>query len=132
MWLVVKAFIARWLLGRTLGGMLGVLLALFLPIAGVLKVLGVPLLIALVLLGAPLFLLLAVIGLPLVLVMGVVAVFVALLAPVLIVGVALVKILLPIVLVALALRWIFRKLRNGPPPSPPTMSDAADEEMGHS
>src|SRR3982751_1757929 len=89
MWLGVKAMLARWLFGRTLGGVLGVLLTLFLPLAGVLKLLGVPLLIALVLLGAPLFLLLAAGGLP-----------------------------IALVLVVWALRWVLRKLRGDSPPTP--------------
>src|SRR6476646_4750102 len=77
MWLAVKALALRWVLGRSLGGLLGVLLMFALPLAGILKVIGIPLLIVRGIIGLPVLLVLAVIGLPLLLVVGAVSVLMA-------------------------------------------------------
>ena len=47
MWTILKALALRMVVGRTLGGMLGTLFLLIVPIAGVLKVVGIPILIVL-------------------------------------------------------------------------------------
>src|SRR5687768_6323061 len=66
----LKAVAVRLAIGRTLGGMLGTLFLLLVPLASVLKVIGLPILIVLGIVGAPVFLLLAAIRLPVLVVVG--------------------------------------------------------------
>jgi len=111
MWLAVKALLLRWALGRSFGGLVGLLFMLAVPLAGVLKVVGLPLLIVLAIVALPLLLLLAVIGLPLLLVIGTVGVITAVVGSLLAAGIALLKVALPIILVVLLVRWIWRQTR---------------------
>ena len=133
MWTLVKAWLLKLVLQRSLGAVLAALLVILLPIAAVLKVVGIPILLVLLIVGAPLLLLLAIIGLPLLLVLGAGMAIIGVISAVLAAGFALLKIALPILLVVWLLRWFFagRNGRNGkaqsvePPPSPDPGADAA-------
>ena len=119
MWLLLKGLALRFVIGRTVGGMLATLLLLLVPIAGVLKVVGLPLLMVLGVLGAPVFLLLGVIGLPILFVLAFGAILLLLVGVMLTVGLFAIKIVLPIALVIWFVRWILRKPTGpveGPPP----------------
>ncbi|MGQ0714490.1 MAG: hypothetical protein ACT4PJ_12275 [Gemmatimonadaceae bacterium] len=112
MWTLVKAWILKLVLQRSLGAVLAALLVILLPIAAVLKVVGIPLLLVLLIVGAPLLILLAIIGLPLLLIVGAGAAIIGVISAVLAVGVALLKVALPILLVVWLVRW-FMAGRNG-------------------
>jgi hypothetical protein len=122
MWLLVKGLALRFVVGRTLGGLMGALLVLLVPLAGILKVIGLPLLFVLGLVGAPLMLLLGAIGLPLLVVFGIGAVLMAVVAGLLMLGVLAIKFVLPIVLLVWFVRWVWRALRapDAPPAGPVT------------
>jgi hypothetical protein len=131
MWTIVKAWLLKLVLKRSLGAVLAVLLAILLPIAGILKVVGIPLLLVLLIVGAPLLLILAVIGLPIVLVLGAGMAIIGVISAALAIGFALLKIALPILLVVWLLRWFFagRNGNNGKPQRPdpgPTVDPGAD------
>lgn len=133
MWTLVKAWLLKLVLQRSLGAVLAALLVILLPIAAVLKVVGIPLLFVLLIVGAPVLLLLAIIGLPLLLVVGAGIAIVGVISAVLSVGFALLKIALPILLVVWLVRWFLagRNGRNGkeqgtnPGPTPDSGADAA-------
>ncbi len=112
MWTLVKAWLLKLILQRSLGAVLAALLVILLPIAGILKVVGIPLLLVLLIVGVPLLLLLAIIGLPIVLVLGAGMAIIGVISAVLAMGFALLKIALPILLVVWLLRWFFAG-RNG-------------------
>jgi hypothetical protein len=123
MWLLLKGLALRFVVGRTVGGLLATLLLVLVPLAGVLKVVGLPILMVLGVLGAPLLLLLGLIGLPILFVLafgGLLLMFVGVL---LAVGLFAIKILLPIVLIVWFVRWIFGRTKgpvsDAPPPMPP-------------
>ena len=112
MWTLVKAWLLKLILQRSLGAVLAALLVILLPIAGILKVVGIPLLLVLLIVGAPLLLLLAVIGLPILLVLGAGMAIIGVISAVLAMGFALLKVALPILLVVWLVRWILSG-RNG-------------------
>jgi hypothetical protein len=112
MWTLVKAWLLKLVLQRSLGAVLAALLVILLPIAGILKVVGIPLLLVLLIIGAPLILLLAVIGLPILLVLGAGMAIIGVISAVLATGFALLKLALPILLVVWLVRW-FLASRNG-------------------
>ena len=121
MWLLLKGLALRFVVGRTVGGMLATLLLVLVPLGGVLKVIGLPLLMVLGVIGAPVFLLLGVIGLPILFVLGFGAILLLLMGVLLTVGLFAIKILLPIVLIVWFVRWIFGRTKGpgiveGPPP----------------
>jgi hypothetical protein len=113
MWLLLKGLALRFAIGRTVGGMLTTLFVVLLPIAGVLKFVGLPLLIVLGVLGAPVFLLLAALGLPILFVLGIGGVLLLSLGVLLTLGLIAIKILLPIVLIVWAVRWMVRRGKSG-------------------
>jgi len=120
MWTVLKAVALRLAIGRTLGGMLGTLFLLLVPLAGVLKVIGLPILIVLGIVGAPVFLLLAAIGLPVLVVVGFGGVLMLLVGGLLALGVLAIKIALPIILIVWLVRWWRGKPKSSEaPPSEP-------------
>lgn len=132
MWTVLKAVALRFAVGRTLGGMLGTLFLLLVPIAGVLKVIGLPLLIVLGVVGAPIFLLLAAIGLPVLLVVGFGAVLLLLVGGLLALGVLAIKIALPIILIVWLVKWIRGRGKNGnvtPPAAPYVPPDLGEADV---
>lgn len=112
MWTLLKAWILKLILQRSLGAVLAALLVILLPIAAVLKVVGIPILIVLAIIAAPLLLLLAVIGLPIAIVIGAGMAIMGVISAVLAAGLALLKIALPILLVVWVVRW-FMAGRNG-------------------
>jgi hypothetical protein len=123
MWLLLKGLALRFVIGRTVGGMLATLLLVLVPVAGVLKFVGLPLLIVLGVLGAPIFLLLGVIGLPILFVLAFGGMLLLLVGVVLTLGLLAIKILLPIVLIVWFVRWILGRTKGtdcgpveGPPP----------------
>jgi hypothetical protein len=120
MWTVLKAVALRLAIGRTLGGMLGTLFLLIVPLAGVLKVIGLPLLIVLGVIGAPVFLLLAAIGLPVLVVVGFGGVLLLGVGALLALGILAIKIALPIILIVWLVKW-WRGKPKAPevPPSEP-------------
>jgi hypothetical protein len=122
MWLLLKGLALRFVIGRTVGGMLATLLVVLVPLGGVLKFIGLPVLLVLGALGAPLFLLLAAIGLPVLLVVGVGAIVLVVLGLTLTLGLLALKIALPIILVV----WLVRRLRRHrrPPPIVPNAGPA--------
>ena len=120
MWTVLKAVALRLAIGRTLGGMLGTLFLLLVPLAGVLKVIGLPILIVLGIVGAPVFLLLAAIGLPALVVVGFGGMLMLLVGGLLALGILAIKIALPIILIVWLVRWWRGKPKSPDvPPSEP-------------
>lgn len=118
MWLLIKGLAIRFVVGRTLGGLMAALLVLMVPVAGVLKFIGLPILAVLAFVGAPLFLLLGAIGLPVLLIVGIGAVLLLVLGGLLALGLLAIKVILPIVLIVWFMRWVWRALRRpdaGPP-----------------
>jgi hypothetical protein len=115
MWTLLKAWLLKLILQRSLGALLAALLVILMPIAAILKVVGIPLLLVLLIVGAPVLFLLAIIGLPLVLVLGAGMAIIGVITAVLAAGFALLKIALPILLVVWLIRWFFagRNGRNG-------------------
>lgn len=119
MWLLLKGLVLRFLVGRTVGGMLATLLLVLVPLGGLLKVVGLPILAILGVIGAPLLLLLGLIGLPILFVLAFGAMLLVFVGVVLTVGLFAIKILLPIVLIIWFVRWIFGRNKGpvaGPPP----------------
>lgn len=106
MWLLLKGLALRFAVGRSVGGLMGVLLLVLLPAAGVLKLVGLPLLLVLGTLGAPVFALLGMIGLPLLFVLGFGAMLMLLMGLVVTAGIFAIKIVLPIVLLVWFVRWM--------------------------
>lgn len=123
--LLLKALALRLVAGRTVGGVVGLLMLLLVPIAGVLEFIGIPLLIVLALLGAPLFLLLGAIGLPVLFVVGIGGALLLMLGVVLTLGVIAIKIALPIILVVWFIRWL-RRPRLSAPVVPPGVEQGLD------
>ena len=121
MWTVLKAVALRLAIGRTLGGMLGTLFLLLVPLAGVLKIIGLPILIVLGIVGAPVFLLLAAIGLPALVVVGFGGMLMLLVGGLLALGILAIKIALPIILIVWLVKWWRGK---------PTSPDAPPSEPG--
>ena len=113
--LLLNALALKFMAGRTVGGMFGLLSLLLVPIAAVLKFIGIPMLIVLALVGAPIFLLLGALGLPVAFVVGIGGALLLLVGLVLALGVVSIKIVLPIVLIVWFVRWLRR------PNSPATM-----------
>lgn len=121
MWTVAKLVLLRWVMARSFGGLLGILLALAVPFAGILKVIGLPLLLVLLVVGAPVIFVLLLLGLPLLFVLAAAGVIVAIVTGVLMIGMVAFKFLLPIFLIALLVRWIVRRRdRGGTTPTAPT------------
>lgn len=106
MWMLMKAFALRLVVGRRIGGLIATMLLVLVPVAGVLKLIGLPVLIVLGVIGAPVFLLLAAIGLPVLLVLSIGGVLLFLLGCLLALGVMVIKIVVPIVLVVWFVRWM--------------------------
>jgi len=119
MWTVLKALALRLAIGRTLGGMLGTLFLLAVPLAGVLKVIGLPILIVLGIVGAPVFLLLAAIGLPALIVVGFGVVMMLLVGALLTLGLLALKIVLPIVLIVWLVKWLRKPRPSSAAPEGP-------------
>jgi len=112
MWLLVKGIVLRFIVGRTVGGMLAALLVLLAPLAGVLKLIGLPILLVLGVIGAPVMAVLAAIGLPLLFVLGIGGALIVAVGLLLALGVMAIKVVLPIVLIVWFVRWAWRAMRS--------------------
>jgi hypothetical protein len=116
MWMLLKKSLLALFLGRTFGSVLVALVTLLAPIAGILKLIGLPILFVLMLVLAPVLLVLAVIGLPIALIVMAGVVLMGVLGTVLSLSVALLKVLLPIILVVLVVRFVWRLMAGRPRP----------------
>lgn len=109
---IARLFLLRWLAARTLGGVLGTMLAAALPAAAVLKLVGLPVLVVVGTVGAPVAALLALLGLPLVLVLGIVGVVVAVAAGAALLALVVLKYVVPALIVGWLVARLFRTLRR--------------------
>ncbi|MCY7380575.1 MAG: hypothetical protein LH467_14705 [Gemmatimonadaceae bacterium] len=125
MWLLLKGLAVRFAVGRSVGGLMGVLLLVLLPAAGALKLVGLPLLLVLGTLGAPVFALLGMIGLPVLFVLGLGAILMLMVGLLVTAGIVAIKIVLPIVLLVWFVRWITGRT-HGATDDPPL----PDEPLG--
>lgn len=107
MWAILKSLIVQGVIARTALRSLG-WLAWLLPAGFLLKWVGLPLLMVLGVLALPVLLLLLVIGLPVFVVLLFAGAVMAVLGVLLTVGVALAKVIIPIVIVVWAVRWLLR------------------------
>lgn len=111
MWLLLRAVLARWILGKlALRGLASVILLA--PIASLLKLAGLPLLLVIALVGAPLFLFLAKIGLPVALALGTGALVLLAILAILLVGGVLIQVVLVGGLLIWAARSVWRRLQS--------------------
>ena len=109
---IARLFLLRWLAARTLGGVLGTVLAASLPAAAVLKLVGLPVLAVAGTIGAPVAIVMAVLGLPLLLVLGVVGVVVAVAAGAAMLALVVLKYVLPALFVGWLVSRLFRTIRR--------------------
>jgi hypothetical protein len=109
---IARLFLLRWLAARTLGGVLGAVLAAALPAAAALKLVGLPALAAAGAIGAPLALVLAVLGLPVVLVLSVVGVVVAAAAAAAMLALVVLKYVVPALIVGWLVARLFRTIQR--------------------
>lgn len=127
-WIVVRLAALNWL-SKTFGG-----LALFLPIALLLKAVGLPLLGILSVIALPVLFLLFLFGLPIFLVLLFGGMLMGIVGFVLTIGIAAIKIgifvVLPIVLVAKLLGWMFGRGKQEPPPAAPPVTEVPPPEPG--
>lgn len=107
MWAVLKTLLVQGILAKTLLRSFG-WLAWLLPAGFLLKFVGLPLLAVLGVLAAPVLVLLFVIGLPVFVVLLFGGALMALVGVLLTVGIALAKIIIPIALVVMVVRWLLR------------------------
>lgn len=128
MWLLLKGLALRFVVGRTVGGLLATLLLVLVPLGGVLKVVGLPILMVLGVLGAPLFLVLGLVGLPILFVLAFGGLLLAFVGVLLAIGIFAIKIILPIVLIVWFVRWIVGRTRKGPISDAPLPPTATPEE----
>jgi len=109
---IARLFLLRWLAARTLGGVLGTVLAAALPTAAVLKLVGLPVLAVAGTVGAPVAALLALLGLPLVLVLAIVGVVVAVAAGAALLALLVLKYVVPALIVGWLVARLFRTIRR--------------------
>ncbi len=112
---LLKALALQLIAGRTVGGAFSLLLLILTPLAAVLKFIGLPILLVLGVVGAPVFLLLGALGLPVALIIGVGGTIVVAIGLFLVASFAILKIALPIILVVLLVRWLFRRFKKHEP-----------------
>jgi hypothetical protein len=113
MWTLLKSLLTKWAIIKLIlkgFGSLGILV----PIAFVLKMIGLPVLIVLAVLALPVLIVLAIIGLPFILVFMVGGVLLAMISGALAIGMMALKIIIPIALVVLLVRWLMPKF-DAPP-----------------
>lgn len=113
MWAVLKTLLVQGILAKTLLRSFG-WLAWLLPAGFLLKFVGLPLLAVLGVLAAPVLVLLFVIGLPIFVVLLFGGALMALVGVLLTVGIALAKIIIPIALVVMVVRWLLRPKAPAP------------------
>jgi hypothetical protein len=115
---LARLFLLRWLAARTLGGVLGTVLAAALPVAALLKLVGLPVLAVAGTVVAPVAAVMALLGLPVVLVLAVAGVVVAVAAGAAMLALVVLKYVLPALFVGWLVSRLFRTLRR--------RTDAAD------
>jgi hypothetical protein len=126
MWAILKTLLVQGILARTALRSFG-WLAWLLPVGFLLKWVGLPLLAVLGVLALPVLLLLLVIGLPVFVVLMFGGALLSLVGMVLTVGVALAKVLIPMALAVLVIRWM---LRAGRQPAAPVTSAEPESVVG--
>jgi hypothetical protein len=126
MWAILKTLLVQGILARTALRSFG-WLAWLLPVGFLLKWVGLPLLAVLGVLALPVLLLLLVIGLPIFVVLMFGGALLSLVGMVLTVGVALAKVLIPVALAVLVIRWM---LRAGSRPAAPVASAEPESAVG--
>jgi len=122
MWSILKTLFVQGVLAKVLLRAFG-WLAWLIPTGFILKFIGLPLLAVLSVLALPVLILLFIVGLPIFLVLVVGGALMALVGTVLTVGIALAKIIVPIALVVLLVRWLMRS--KEPAPAASTEAPAA-------
>jgi hypothetical protein len=126
MWTILKTLLVQGILARTALRSFG-WLAWLLPVGFLLKWVGLPLLAILGVLALPVLMLLLVIGLPVFVVLLFGGALLSLVGMVLTVGVALAKVLIPVALAVLVIRWIWRAGRR---PAVPVTSAEPESVAG--
>ena len=122
---LLKALAFNFVAGRTVGGVMTLLLMLAAPLAAVLKFIGVPALLVLGIVGAPLFTILAAIGLPAMFVVGIGGVIMLFVGLFIAAGIFAIKIALPIILIVWFVRWLRRS-----PQAEPVVASTVEPEAG--
>lgn len=132
MWAILKVVFAQWAIWKLLLKSVGTL-AWLVPLAFILKAVGLPILILLGVLALPLLLVLLVFGLPIILVLMMGGVLLTATMALLSFGVIVLKIAIPIAIIWVLLRWLFRSSGDAPgtPPgtsagTPPGTTTATD------
>ena len=113
MWSLLRTLLVQGILAKTALRSFG-WLAWLLPLGFLLKWVGLPILLVLGTLALPVLILLAVVGLPIIVVLFFGGVLLSIVGFVLTAGFALAKVLIPIALVFLLLRWIWRSRQPAP------------------
>lgn len=117
MWSLLKTLLVQGILARTALRSFG-WLAWLLPVGFLLKWVGLPLIAILGTLSLPVLILLAIIGLPIIVVIVFGSVLLSIVGFVLTAGFAVLKVLLPVLLVFLLVRWVWRSRTKAAAPAP--------------
>ena len=117
MWGILKTLFIQGVLAKALLRAVG-WLAWLIPTGFILKFIGLPLLAVLSVLALPVLILLFIVGLPIFLVLIVGGALMALVGTVLTVGIALAKIIVPIAIVVMLVRWLMKSKESAPTPAP--------------
>ena len=115
MWTMLKTLLVQGILAKTVLRSFG-WLGWLLPVGFLLKFVGLPLLAVLGVLALPVLILLFVIGLPVIVVLVFGGALMALVGVLLTMGVALAKVIIPIALVVMLVRWLLRSKAAVPAP----------------
>lgn len=113
MWQILKTLLVQGILAKVLVRSFG-WLAWLLPAGFILKFIGLPLVAVLGVLAAPVLILLLVVGLPIFVVVLIGGALMALVGFLLTIGLALAKIIIPIALVVMLVRWLLRDRAAAP------------------
>lgn len=114
MWSILKTLLVQGVLARVALRSFG-WLAWLLPVGFLLKWIGLPLLAILGTLSVPVLILLAIVGLPIIVVIVFGGVLLSLVGFVLTAGIAMLKVLVPVLLVFLLVRWVWTSRAKAPP-----------------
>jgi hypothetical protein len=117
MWAILKSLIAQGILASTLVRTFG-WLAWLLPLGFILKLVGWPILMVLGVLALPVLFLLLIVGLPIFVVLMIGGALMGLVAFLLTAGLALAKIIVPIALMVMVVRWFLRDEAPSETPAP--------------
>lgn len=117
MWQILKTLLVQGILAKTVLRSFG-WLAWLLPAGFLLKFVGLPLLAVLGVLALPVLILLLVVGLPIFVVLMIGGALMALVGVLLSVGLAVAKIVIPIALMVMVVRWLLRDRTPSPVSAP--------------